>query len=99
MWRRRYNEDSVSATVQEQLTYIGKGLAELIREQDLRERILLRAREGKPLRVKAGFDPRTRSSSGACRSDSQAQTLSGHGPSGDLPDWRFHGNDRRSDGP
>lgn len=45
------------ATVEEQLTYIGKGLAELIREQDLRERILLRAREGRPLRVKAGFDP------------------------------------------
>ncbi len=44
-------------SVEEQLTYIGKGLAELIREQDLRERILLRAREGRPLRVKAGFDP------------------------------------------
>ena len=47
----------MAATVDEQLTYIGKGLAELIREQDLRERILLRAREGRPLRVKAGFDP------------------------------------------
>ena len=47
----------MSATVDEQLTYIGKGLAELIREEDLRERILLRAREGRPLRVKAGFDP------------------------------------------
>ena len=44
-------------TSKSKLTYIGKGLAELIREQDLRERILLRAREGKPLRVKAGFDP------------------------------------------
>ena len=47
----------MSATVEEQLTYIGKGLAELIRLEDLRERILLRAREGRPLRVKAGFDP------------------------------------------
>jgi tyrosyl-tRNA synthetase len=47
----------VPATVEEQLTYIGKGLAELIREQDLRERIIQRAREGRPLRVKAGFDP------------------------------------------
>ena len=45
------------ATVEEQLTYIGKGLAELIRESDLRERIIQRAREGRPLRVKAGFDP------------------------------------------
>ncbi len=41
----------------DQLTYLKKGLAELIREEDLRERILLRAREGRPLRVKAGFDP------------------------------------------
>jgi tyrosyl-tRNA synthetase len=57
MPHRRYNENSVSATVEEQLTYIGKGLSELIREQDLRERIILRAREGRPLRVKAGFDP------------------------------------------
>jgi len=47
----------VPATVEEQLTYIGKGLAELIRESDLRERIIQRAREGRPLRVKAGFDP------------------------------------------
>jgi len=47
----------VSATVEEQLTYIGKGLVDLIREEDLRERILLRARQGRPLRVKAGFDP------------------------------------------
>lgn len=36
-----------------QLTYILKGLAEVIREEDLRERLKL----GRPLRVKAGFDP------------------------------------------
>jgi tyrosyl-tRNA synthetase len=47
----------VPLTVEEQLTYIGKGLVDLIREEDLRERIILRAREGRPLRVKAGFDP------------------------------------------
>jgi tyrosyl-tRNA synthetase len=47
----------VTATVDEQLAYLRKGLAELIREEDLRERILLRAREGRNLRVKAGFDP------------------------------------------
>ena len=44
----------MSATLDEQLTYIRKGLAELIREEDLRERI---AQKGAPLRVKAGFDP------------------------------------------
>ena len=43
--------------VDEQLTYLKKGLAEMIREEDLKDRILLRAKQGKPLRVKAGFDP------------------------------------------
>jgi len=47
----------VASTPDEQLTYLRKGLAEIIREEDLRERIILRAREGRPLRVKAGFDP------------------------------------------
>jgi tyrosyl-tRNA synthetase len=47
----------VPVTPEEQLTYILKGLAEVIREQDLKDRLLLRLREGKPLRVKAGFDP------------------------------------------
>jgi tyrosyl-tRNA synthetase len=47
----------VSATPDEQLTYLKKGLAELIREQDLKERIILREKQGRPLRVKAGFDP------------------------------------------
>lgn len=39
--------------VEEQLSYIKKGLAELIPEEELRERIA----SGKRLRVKAGFDP------------------------------------------
>ncbi len=43
--------------VEEQLTYIKKGLAELIREEDLRERLIASAKENCPLRVKAGFDP------------------------------------------
>jgi len=41
----------------EQLTYLKKGLAEIIREEDLRERLVQAARVGRPLRVKAGFDP------------------------------------------
>jgi tyrosyl-tRNA synthetase len=40
-------------TIDEQLSYIKKGIVELIREDDLRERI---AKKG-TLRVKAGFDP------------------------------------------
>ncbi len=47
----------MTSTPEEQLTYLKKGMAELIREEDLRERIILRAKQGKPLRVKAGFDP------------------------------------------
>ncbi len=45
------------APVDEQLRYLQKGLAELIREEDLRERLTLCAKENRPLRVKAGFDP------------------------------------------
>ncbi len=45
------------APVDEQLTYLKKGLAELIREEELRERLTTAAKANRPLRVKAGFDP------------------------------------------
>src|SRR5579884_2261926 len=44
-------------TIDEQLQYLRKGMAEIIREEDLRERLLQATAEGRPLRVKAGFDP------------------------------------------
>ncbi len=44
-------------TIDEQLTYLRKGMAEIIREEDLRERLVQAAKAGRPLRVKAGFDP------------------------------------------
>jgi tyrosyl-tRNA synthetase len=43
--------------VDQQLSYISKGLAELIREDELRKRLTESARKNKPLRIKAGFDP------------------------------------------
>lgn len=43
--------------VEEQLAYIKKGAAEIIRESDLRERLTQSYKSGKPMRVKAGFDP------------------------------------------
>ncbi|HLY18505.1 MAG TPA: tyrosine--tRNA ligase [Bryobacteraceae bacterium] len=43
--------------IDEQLTYLKKGLAEIIREEDLRARLVQAAQAGRPLRVKAGFDP------------------------------------------
>ena len=44
-------------TIDEQLAYLKKGLAELIREEDLRERLVAAEKSGRPLRIKAGFDP------------------------------------------
>jgi tyrosyl-tRNA synthetase len=43
-------------TIDEQLTYLRKGMAEIIREEDLRARLTEAAKTGRPLRVKAGFD-------------------------------------------
>ena len=44
-------------TLDAQLAYLKKGLAELIREEDLRDRLIAAAKTGRALRVKAGFDP------------------------------------------
>ncbi len=44
-------------TVDQQLEYLRKGCAEIISEGELRQRLVQCAREGRPLRVKAGFDP------------------------------------------
>ena len=44
-------------TIDEQLNYLKKGLAELIREDELRGRLIQSEKTGRPLRIKAGFDP------------------------------------------
>ena len=44
-------------TVEQQIKYLRKGSAELFSERELAERLSQCAREGRPLRVKAGFDP------------------------------------------
>jgi tyrosyl-tRNA synthetase len=44
-------------TIDQQLAYLRKGMAEVIREEDLKERLEQSAKTGRPLRVKAGFDP------------------------------------------
>jgi len=44
-------------SIDEQLAYLKKGLAEVIREEELRERLIQAEKTGRPLRVKAGFDP------------------------------------------
>src|ERR1700723_2161084 len=45
------------APVDEQLAYLKKGSAEIIRESDLRQKLERSRASGKPLRVKARFDP------------------------------------------
>jgi tyrosyl-tRNA synthetase len=45
------------APVNEQLAYLQKGAAEIIRVTDLQERLEASRKSGQPLRVKAGFDP------------------------------------------
>jgi tyrosyl-tRNA synthetase len=45
------------APVDEQLTYLKKGAAEIIRESDLRSKLEKSRATGKPLRVKLGMDP------------------------------------------
>ena len=45
------------APVAEQLAYIKKGFSEIIPEEELKERLARSVKTGRPLRVKAGFDP------------------------------------------
>ncbi|HEY6182358.1 MAG TPA: tyrosine--tRNA ligase [Terriglobales bacterium] len=45
------------APVDDQLTYIKKGSAEIVKESELRLKLEKSKTSGKPLRVKAGFDP------------------------------------------
>jgi tyrosyl-tRNA synthetase len=48
---------STFAPVDEQLAYIKKGSAEIVKESELRGKIEKSRASGKPLRIKAGFDP------------------------------------------
>ena len=47
----------MNLTLDEQLEYLAKGMAEIIREEDLRQRLIDAEKQGRPLRVKVGFDP------------------------------------------
>ncbi len=57
--RQIYTDRSMSAflPVDEQLDLLQKGAAEIIRVSDLRERLEESRKTGRPMRVKAGFDP------------------------------------------
>ncbi len=55
----RYNHYDMSnfPPVDEQLAYLKKGAAEIVKESELRSKLERSRASGKPLRVKAGFDP------------------------------------------
>src|SRR5512140_2810070 len=44
-------------TIDEQLQYLKKGAMQIVSEDELKARLEQSAKTGKPLRVKAGFDP------------------------------------------
>jgi len=48
---------SSTFTLEEQFEYLKKGSVEIIREEELKSKLAKSATTGKPLRVKAGFDP------------------------------------------
>ncbi len=43
--------------VEEQLEYLKKGIVDLVREEELKERLKISIQTGHPLKVKVGFDP------------------------------------------
>lgn len=47
----------VRLSIAEQIAYLTKGMAEVIRLEELEERLVEAERSGRPLRVKVGFDP------------------------------------------
>lgn len=47
----------MNSTLEQQFEYLTKGLAEVIRGEDLRERMIEAKKQDRPLRVKVGFDP------------------------------------------
>ena len=52
-----YNADSTMMTIDEQLANLRKGTVDLIREEDLRAKLVRSSKTGKPLRIKLGLDP------------------------------------------
>lgn len=50
-------EKDIKLRAREQFDYLKKGTVEIIQEEELLNRLEKSIREGKPLRVKAGFDP------------------------------------------
>ena len=90
------SNDSESAvpSMKQQLEIIKRGCDELLVETELVEKL----KSGKPLRVKAGFDPTAPDLHlGHTVLINKLQAAAGAWPSRRVPDRRFHRHDRRPD--
>ena len=84
--------------VEEQLAYLRKGVAEIIREDELKAKLEKSAKEEQAAaRVSGRGSHRAGYSPWPHRGAAKAETVSGHGPHSDFPDRRFFGDDWRSD--
>ena len=81
--------------VEEQLAYLRKGVAEIIPEEELKQKLANSVQTGKPLRVYLGVDPTAPDIHlGHTVVLRKAETFSGYGAHGDFPDRRFFRDDR-----
>ena len=79
---------SSTLTIEEQFEYLKKGAVEIIREEELKSKLAKAAKTGKPLRVKAGFDPTAPDLHlGHTVLDPKVEALSGSRPHRDFLDW------------
>ncbi len=82
------------SSLQDALDLIGRGADEIIKREELEARLKL----GRPLRIKAGFDPTAPDLHlGHTVLLNKMRQFQDLGHTGDLPDRRFHRDDRRSD--
>ncbi len=82
------------APVPDQLAYLKKGSAEIVKESELQAKLEKSLASNKPLRVKAGFDPTAPDLHlGHTVLSAQAETFPGSRTHRHLPDRRLHRHD------
>ena len=81
--------------VEQQLAYLRKGVAEIIPEEELKQKLANSLQTGKPLRVYLGVDPTAPDIHlGHTVVLAQIETFSGYGAHRDLHDRGFFRDDR-----
>jgi hypothetical protein len=82
-------------TIDEQISFLTKGAVDVIRNEDLRNKLERSEKNGKPLRVKYGADRPRRTFISSRGRHPQIEDVSGFRTHGNFSDRRFHRNDRR----